>query len=948
VRAGWRPPPHLTQAGRRALITEVRVAEEAVRAPIREVPEGMGGIEAGMAVEAAVEATLAELFSEEAVHHLLLTHEFLTEPLAAAWQKVKVAADRRVSRAAERLGRIAFLIGQRTALGHARQVASPIRVMANQTPYTDLSNLASEFWSVFRFGGETNPRLFEPLRQEALRRVRRLTDETLQAIRDELDAGLAAGENPLAIARRIRDLEGFGLTARQRQAVVNYRRELTSGRVGAAAARDLHDRRLSLTNLTPEKVDRLVARYRERMLAYRARTIARTETMWASNRGNQLVWEALVERGALQAEVRRFWVVAPETATSAAVRPTSGGPCPRCLATAALNPDGRGMQEPFLTESGELLDAPPLHPNCRCLVFHQPRFFTLAEMGAQAKVQKYREDQPRVPAGSEDGGQWTAEGGNGSGASQPEKVRFPGGQTVRTYWEGQKLFVLPTPDDTPDWGAVAATEWVNSLSDDEVLALYPDEGDEAFNRDFWRSPSELYHFTTEDRVEGILAEGLGPRAETRGLTNRDVEAAVFTTTNPELSGYGEQQLVLDMAGMKAAGLMPFVSAEPGHVQYELRGAIAARLGIEDYVYESIDPGAADPETIIVYGSIPPKFLRLGTAKRFNPDQPRVPAGNPEGGQWTAEGASGGTTGTRPPATEVHWTPQWWAGTGEPIVEITPEDAIRELREGYPPEPPALSGSVAEQLRALEGRQTASSAMQSLGFQVRADGTNEFNQKREALTVVPETPLLLAFEKRQLTANKEQFLALRADGTPLFLVQGEESEVDLGRYDLRGVDFYTHNHPAGTAGLSQNDMLVAVAQGIDGVRSVTLAPMLDAKGQLVVAPVRVTVTGFRARAAAARRGFVELPSDLRNTDTHSEEYFAWEPVWGKQMATLMARRLDWEVLAQTPRTDGLTITYEQGKPLSKAKVKAWLASNPLLSNRMVPPDDLDPLRRGGSL
>src|SRR5215211_7302479 len=38
-----------------------------------------------------------------------------------------------------------------------------------------------------------------------------------------------------------------------------------------------------------------------------------------------------------------------------------------------------------------------------------------------------------------------------------------------------------------------------------------------------------------------------------------------------------------------------------------------------------------------------RSLRLALAlRRFNPRQPRVPAGNPEGGQWTDGGGGGGT------------------------------------------------------------------------------------------------------------------------------------------------------------------------------------------------------------------------------------------------------------------------------------------------------------------
>jgi hypothetical protein len=36
--------------------------------------------------------------------------------------------------------------------------------------------------------------------------------------------------------------------------------------------------------------------------------------------------------------------------------------------------------------------------------------------------------------------------------------------------------------------------------------------------------------------------------------------------------------------------------------------------------------------------------RLARILKFNPDQPRVPAGNPEGGQWTSDGNSGGGSG----------------------------------------------------------------------------------------------------------------------------------------------------------------------------------------------------------------------------------------------------------------------------------------------------------------
>ncbi len=41
-----------------------------------------------------------------------------------------------------------------------------------------------------------------------------------------------------------------------------------------------------------------------------------------------------------------------------------------------------------------------------------------------------------------------------------------------------------------------------------------------------------------------------------------------------------------------------------------------------------------------------KFRQLLRSRKYRPDQPRVPAGNPDGGQWTADTGSGGTTDRR--------------------------------------------------------------------------------------------------------------------------------------------------------------------------------------------------------------------------------------------------------------------------------------------------------------
>ena len=43
-----------------------------------------------------------------------------------------------------------------------------------------------------------------------------------------------------------------------------------------------------------------------------------------------------------------------------------------------------------------------------------------------------------------------------------------------------------------------------------------------------------------------------------------------------------------------------------------------------------------------------RFMQLTQVlRKFNPDQPRVPAGNPDGGQWTSDGAGAGTETDKP-------------------------------------------------------------------------------------------------------------------------------------------------------------------------------------------------------------------------------------------------------------------------------------------------------------
>ena len=51
---------------------------------------------------------------------------------------------------------------------------------------------------------------------------------------------------------------------------------------------------------------------------------------------------------------------------------------------------------------------------------------------------------------------------------------------------------------------------------------------------------------------------------------------------------------------------------------------------------------ADDETVDEFIAA----LRGGEKKRYDPDQPRAPKGDPDGGKWTAAGSGGGAIGTK--------------------------------------------------------------------------------------------------------------------------------------------------------------------------------------------------------------------------------------------------------------------------------------------------------------
>lgn len=209
----------------------------------------------------------------------------------------------------------------------------------------------------------TNPLAIRAAKDNSYSLIRQVSDDSIAGIRQIVSDAMAFGGHPYEQARKIRAL--IGLTETQAEAVGNFREMLENGDT-TALTRLRRDRRFDPTleralgddptaELTSDQIDTMVQRYAERTLADRAETISRTETMRAANLGVRLAWQQAVADGWLDAGTKRRWLATPDDRT-----------CPFCIAAEVMNAGGVGIDEPFETPFGPMMDA-TLHPNCRCV-----------------------------------------------------------------------------------------------------------------------------------------------------------------------------------------------------------------------------------------------------------------------------------------------------------------------------------------------------------------------------------------------------------------------------------------------------------------------------------------------------------------------------------------------------------------------------------------------------
>lgn len=158
-----------------------------------------------------------------------------------------------------------------------------------------------------------------------------------------------------------------------------------------------------------------------------------------------------------------------------------------------------------------------------------------------------------------------------------------------------------------------ATRWIWDI-DEDYLTDYVGN-DEDSNQTFWDGVGNgtvTYHATRSENIQNIQRVGLLAKNESRGISNRGMGDAVFTSYEPEeiTDSYGGNLIEINLGKMKADGYMPEVSMEEPIIFCDLRNAIAHAIGLEDFYCETDSSDGLSPNTVAIYGNIPPKYLKF--------------------------------------------------------------------------------------------------------------------------------------------------------------------------------------------------------------------------------------------------------------------------------------------------------------------------------------------------
>jgi len=156
-----------------------------------------------------------------------------------------------------------------------------------------------------------------------------ISETTRAAIRDIVLDGFKNGKHPYQMAEEIKAL--IGMTPGQVRAYRAFAANLAKNKIAASRQAEALDA------------------YRQRAINQRAKNIARTETLRASNAGQMTLWGQAEANGLLGSGAKRVWIATPGSPRT----------CPFCN-----DLDGKTATMSGLWTGG--VQQPPAHPSCRC------------------------------------------------------------------------------------------------------------------------------------------------------------------------------------------------------------------------------------------------------------------------------------------------------------------------------------------------------------------------------------------------------------------------------------------------------------------------------------------------------------------------------------------------------------------------------------------------------
>ncbi|MEL6170491.1 MAG: phage minor head protein [Pseudomonadota bacterium] len=261
----------------------------------------------------------------------------LAQAFAEAMQDVKSTAQREVIAAAIERRDIEAVI---QALRLGREFFAPLDARIEQSFYQGAiwqmgqmpKKIGPEGVNLVARFDQRNPRAETWTRLRGSTLITEITGDQRTAIRQVIEAGIAAGEGEATIARRlIGTTQGnqrkgglIGLHSRHAAAVTRARAELADPTtMGNYLTRKRRDKRYDGTvrkamresrPLNATQIAKITGRYSDRLLQTRGRGIARTEAHNAFNAGRYEAIEQMIESGQVPADaVKLIWQATPDT-----------------------------------------------------------------------------------------------------------------------------------------------------------------------------------------------------------------------------------------------------------------------------------------------------------------------------------------------------------------------------------------------------------------------------------------------------------------------------------------------------------------------------------------------------------------------------------------------------------------------------------------------------------